>query len=585
MSKQTIAVLDRDKCVAGKKCSYECINFNPGVRMGKETVVKGEDGYPEFDEEDCIGCEISAKKCPFDAVDIVNKPQELDRPVHQYGKNSFRLYRLPVPLEESVVGIIGPNGIGKTTALKVLSGEITPNLGELEKTVDLKEAIQYYRGKEIQKHLEELKEKDVKVAIKPQTVNKLPKMFEGKVKELLEKTEQKNNLKEVIQKLELEEILERDLGSVSGGELQKIAIAATLIKEADLYCFDEPTSFLDVKQRLKVARVIRELAENNKVIVVEHDLGVVDYLSDYTQVVYGKKGTYGVFSNVKSSREGINQFLEGYLTDENIRFRKESITFETRPPSKPVKSKEKTDYPEFTKKYPGFQLDVEEGELRNGEVIGILGPNAIGKTTFIKVLAGEEDPDIKLDKKISYKPQYLKMKSKKTVKQLVNSQEILEQVFDLRIKKFIEDLYEKNINNLSGGELQRVAIALALARPSDVCLLDEPSAFLDVERRVEASKLIRKVSTDREITTLVVDHDITLVDHVSDRLMIFEGKPGTKGKARSPVPMEKGMNKFLEKMDITFRRDPQTGRPRANKPGSRKDREQKKNRNYFYASN
>ena len=102
-----IAVINKDKCQA-KKCGWLCIKICPGVRMGEETIVKGEDGFPVISEELCTGCGICPKRCPFHAISIVNLPEELENPVHQYGVNAFRVFNLPVPKENNIVGIIGP---------------------------------------------------------------------------------------------------------------------------------------------------------------------------------------------------------------------------------------------------------------------------------------------------------------------------------------------------------------------------------------------------------------------------------------------------------------------------------------------
>jgi len=128
-----------------------------------------------------------------------------------------------------------------------------------------------------------------------------------------------------------------------------------------------------------------------------------------------------------------------------------------------------------------------------------------------------------------------------------------------------------------------VLIACALGKEHEILFLDEPSAFLDVEQRLRVAKLIRSHVENRETAAFVVDHDLQLIDSISDRLMVFEGERGVSGEGRSPSSLDEGMNRFLKTLDITFRRDPQTGRARANKPDSQKDREQKESGKYYYA--
>ena len=123
-------------------------------------------------------------------------------------------------------------------------------------------------------------------------------------------------------------MLEREVGQLSGGELQRFIIGLTCVQQADIYMFDEPSSYLDVKQRLNASRMIRsQLSHNNYVIVVEHDLSILDYLSDFICCLYGTPGAYGVVTMPFSVREGINIFLAGFIPTENMRFRDEELTF------------------------------------------------------------------------------------------------------------------------------------------------------------------------------------------------------------------------------------------------------------------
>lgn len=579
-----IAVLHADRCQP-KKCARECIKYCPGVRMGEETIVFV-DGKPRISEELCTGCGICVKKCPFEAISIVGLPDELESGlVHQYGKNGFRLFYLPYPTERSVTGIIGENGMGKTTILKIFSGEIIPNFGRLDQE-SKENVLEHYSGTQFYDYFKRLYEGSIRVVHKPQYVDLLPKVVKGKVREILEGIDEKNILDEISVKLDLEKSLNRDIKEISGGELQSVAIVAALLREADVYVFDEPSSYLDVKQRLKVAAVIREIAEKKRVVVVEHDLVVLDYLADYIYLLYGKVGAYGVVSHPRSVREGINVYLEGYLKEENIRFRREPIRFEVKPPPQIREGEPLVKFSNLKKKFSNFTLVVEGGEMYRGEVIGVLGPNAIGKTTFVKMLAGViemDEGEVNREAKVSYKPQYIKPEEGISVECVL--EKVMSPFFEKEIFKplGLEQLSHKNLEELSGGELQRVAVALCLGREADIYLLDEPSAYLDVEQRLRIAKIIRRVMEKKECAALVVDHDLLFMDYISDRLMIFYGNPGSSGKATKPLEMREGMNRFLGEVGITFRRDPETGRPRVNKPGSIKDREQKARGEYYYA--
>jgi ATP-binding cassette subfamily E protein 1 len=592
MGKKRIVVHDRELC-RFESCGYKCIKTCPLNRSGEECIIKGEDGFPVFNEELCIGCSLCAKACEkagFSAIDVVNLPKELEEdPIHRYGKNQFALYRLPIPKKAMVTGLIGPNGIGKTTVINILSGNLKPNVGLLKGEATWPFIIEKFKGTELQDYLVKLSHKNIRVGYKPQHVDLIPQMWKGRVKNLLEKHE---GYEKIIHKLGIEEMLDKEVKSLSGGELQLLAIASVLSKAYDFYFFDEPSSYLDVKQRLMVAKEIRKLAASHEVMVVEHDLAILDYLSDHVHILYGRPGAFGVVSNPYGVRVGINTYLEGFIKEENVRFRNKPIVFSktARPPSK---DRLFLEFSGFEKAFESFALRTEPGAVYRGEIIGILGPNSIGKTTFIRMLIGELKPDngkaIKMS--LSYKPQRLVMRKDEgetEVREYISSK-TGDRIEDSEFKKIlslfgIERNMEKKMKNLSGGELQAVFIACALGKEHDILLLDEPSAFLDVEQRLRTARLIRAHVESTEKSAFVVDHDLQLIDSIADRIMVFEGERGMKGEGKAPCTLRDGMNRFLKTLDITFRRDPQTGRARANKPNSQKDREQKDAGQYYYSN-
>ncbi len=571
-----LAVIDPKKCNPNK-CHHECMKACPINRQDKQCIHLNEKGdLARIDEDLCIGCKLCIKACPFGAIHIVNLAEEKGQLVHQFGKNTFRLYNLPAPKEGFVVGLLGQNSVGKTTALRILFGDIKLNLGDFENVPKLKEVISKFRGTELQNFFEKFENKEIKVAYKSQQVDKIPMLFKGKVSDFL-----KNKRKEV------EEIWNRKLKELSGGELQKIAIFATIERDADLYLFDEPSSYLDVKQRLELAKDIRKLAETKKVVVVEHDLATLDFLSDIIYIFYGDAGVFGVVSQNKSVRDGINQFLDGFLIQENIKIRPEEISFLVRR-NKFALEESILEFPEIYHKFKNFDLKIEKGEILKGEVLGIFGENALGKTTFARILAGELKPKKGSFNKIriSHKPQYLSSDFKGTVREVLS---LKNDIYSTEFRtKFIqpydlEKLMEKKVDELSGGELQKIAIVLCLAQKADVYLLDEPSAYLDVETRIKLAKDLRTFVEKNNTSVLIIDHDLLLLDYVCDRTIVFEGIPGISGHARSPVPLREGINEFLKNLNITFRVDPRTGRPRANKIGSQKDKEQKKKKDFYCA--
>jgi len=562
------------------------------VRSHKE-AIHFEDDRPVIVELLCSGCGICIKKCPFNAISIVNLPDELEKECsYRFGQNTFKLYRLPTPSPGIVLGLLGQNGIGKTTTLKILSGETKLNLGNYENPPDWNEIIRHFRGSTLQDYFQKISNGKLKISYKPQYVDKISKVVSGKVGELLEKVDERGKLNKIAEQLELKQLWNRPLEVLSGGELQRVAVAASICREADTYLFDEPSSYLDVKQRLEVARAIRSLKKDEKtVIVAEHDLAIIDYLSDQICIFYGEPGVYGIVSHVHGVRTGINIYLQGYIPDENIRFRKEAIMFHEKPPTVSfVVGETLLKWEQIEKTFEGFKLVARPGKIKKGEIIGILGPNGIGKTTFVKILAGIEDADDGRkfgELEVSYKPQYISAEYEGTVQELLMS--VAKENFTSSWYKTeilqplrIHMLLDRNVAELSSGELQKVAIAACLSRKAELYLLDEPSAYLDVEERLNMAHAIRRIVETHNVTAFVVEHDVVAQDFIADRLMVFTGEPGVKGMANPPTSLRDGMNMFLKEMQVTFRRDPVTKRPRVNKDGSKLDKFQKEIGEYYY---
>ncbi|KAH8808229.1 P-loop containing nucleoside triphosphate hydrolase protein [Xylogone sp. PMI_703] len=401
-----------------------------------------------------------------------------------------------------------------------------------------------------------------------------------------------HNLDEVLEVLELKHILDRDVNLLSGGELQRFAIGTVCVQQADVYMFDEPSSFLDIKQRLSAAKVIRSLLRpDDYVICVEHDLSVLDYLSDFICVLYGKPAVYGVVTLPASVREGINIFLDGHIPTENLRFREESLTFRIAEAADEFMADRSRafHYPAMQKTLGSFNLSIEAGDFTDSEIIVMMGENGTGKTTFCRMLAGAEKPDGTQkvpEMKISMKPQKITPKFEGTVRQLffkkikpafLSPQFQTDVVKPLKLDEFID----QEVKTLSGGELQRVALVLALGLPADIYLIDEPSAYLDSEQRIIAARVIKRYVFHNQCrrhvrtksiyrfimhakkTAFVVEHDfimatvcifhirvqilfrnflLTEKQYLADRVIVFDGQPGIKSRANTPESLLTGNN-------------------------------------------
>ena len=560
--------------------------------MEEDTIIIDEaTKKPIISEELCSGCGICTNRCPFNAINVINLPEELDDPIHRFGQNMFELFGLPKVSKGSVLGILGPNGIGKSTIMRILSGEMIPNFGDWESSPkDWEETIDYFKGSQLQNYFKDLANNEIKVIHKPQMVDQLPKFVKGNVSNLLNGADERGKFDEAVRTLDLKNVLERDIANLSGGELQRVAIAASFLRDGDFYYFDEPTSWLDVRQRLNAVKTIRSLAEDGKaVMVIEHDLATLDAISDHIHILYGQSGAYGVVSQMKGVRVGINAYINGFLKEENVRIRKQPIEFSIRPPTPEDEGEAIVSYTDLKKDYEGFSLKAEAGEIFHDEIVTAFGSNGIGKTTFAKILAGVESPDegeVEEDIKIAYKPQYIMSDFEGRVEDFLYTYapSYGSKIFKSEIMKTftLEEILDKQVKELSGGELQRLAVATTLSKDAEIYLFDEPTAFLDVEQRLIAGRAIRKIIESRNAASLIIDHDIVFIDYISDRAMVFNGEPGLEGKATKPTDLRTSMNTFLKDLKITFRRDKETKRPRVNKLDSYLDREQKGEGEYYY---
>uniref|UniRef100_A0A8C5AW53 ATP-binding cassette sub-family E member 1 n=1 Tax=Gadus morhua TaxID=8049 RepID=A0A8C5AW53_GADMO len=460
-----IAIVNHDKCKP-KKCRQECKKSCPVVRMGKLCIeVTNQSKIVWISESLCIGCGICIKKCPFGSLSIINLPSNLEKETtHRYCANAFKLHRLPIPRPGEVLGLVGTNGIGKSTALKILAGKQKPNLGKFDDPPDWQEILTYFRGSELQNYFTKILEDDLKAIVKPQYVDQIPRTVQGSVGEILSRKDDSKTETTVCAQLDLTHLRERNVEDLSGGELQRFAIAVVCIQRADIFMFDEPSSYLDVKQRLKAAITIRSLIRPDR------------------------------------------------------------------------------------------------------------SPDEGGDVPVLNV---------------SYKPQKISPKFKGSVRALLHDKirdayTHPQFVTDVMKPLQMDSIIDQAVQNLSGGELQRVALALCLGKPADVYLIDEPSAYLDSEQRLIAARVIKRFILHAKKTAFVVEHDFIMATYLADRVIVFDGIPSKDCAANTPQTLLAGMNKFLSQLEITFRRDPNNFRPRINKMNSIKDVEQKKSGNYFF---
>ena len=585
-----VAIVDADKCKPSK-CNLECKKYCPVNKTGKQCITgEQKDKVITISEQLCIGsvCGLCVKKCPFDAITIINLPSELENQlVHRYGTNGFCLYRLPLPKVGSVIGILGNNGCGKTTILKILSNKQVPsNFSGMEMPITTRK---YFEG--IGK---------ITTSYKPQHVDLISRALKGKVSDFFTKNKVDiSQYQKEDQLLSISCLLDKEVANLSGGELQRFSIFVVSIKDADFYIYDEPSSFLDIKQRINMATLLQQKGQSIHILVVDHDLSVMDMVSDYIHILYGQSAKYGIASTVMNTNNGINTFLDGYISAENMRFREEPLSFRINKEDVEDEQEEKVfKYPDMTQTYDTFSLQVKGSSFKNNEITVLLGENGIGKTTFIKLLAqhlkesnqlccAPDGKSVERNMTISYKPQMIAPKFQGTVSELLYSKikdAMMHSQFTLDVIKPLEiqKLFDRPLSELSGGELQVVGIALCLGTNADVYLLDEPSAYLDCNKRVTVAKIVRKFIKNTGKSCFVVEHDLLMILYFADKILFFEGIPSKQGTVTESLGVTEGLNKFLKSVNVTMRRDHESGRPRFNKLDSVKDKKQKQEGQYIF---
>lgn len=622
-----IAIINKEKCKPSK-CNFECGMICPINRQKKEciTLIDIEDmahnkqskKIAKINEVSCIGCGLCAKEqehggCPFNAVMIVNIPTEINKDiVHRYGPNGFRLYKMPILKSGIVLGLIGQNGIGKTTIINILSGKLKPNFeSTAEKTNQ--QIIQMFKGSEMHKYMTKLYTNKFKINIKTQLVDSLIPMLKHKridpvVKDFIEKRSEYDTNDpwyiNVISTLNITSYLNSKVITLSGGELQRLICAVSLLSKSDVYIFDEPSNYLDVWQRLKMAELIKSLiTPDNYVIVIEHDLAILDYVSDEVSILYGYPNAYGVVSRPMGTANAINSYFEGYIQSENMRFRTNEYSLAPIVVGKieTTINKSKIEYESDVITYNGFELTIQSGSFcKEGSITVIMGKNGTGKTTFVNNVVSK----FKNHSVVSYKPQYL------LIDQFANSSGEYPTVYEFLIntirQNFVNDLFLsdvvrpldiesiKNIhlNELSMGNIQKVWIIYCLGQNADIYLLDEPSAHLDVEVRQTIIKVFKKFAIHNNKAMFIVEHDmminISLGLEPNSQAVVVDIDSIENGIKKCTVKtpsqnFSEGVNDFLKILNVTFHTQKRSinNRPRINKFGSQKDREQKLAGNYY----
>lgn len=535
-----LAVIDSALCKPSQ-CGHECVSVCPVNKLNQECVIIKEDAEEKIASIAaplCTGCGMCVRKCPFHAISVVNlvAPVE-EKLIFSYGENSFKLYGFALPMK-GVIGVLGDNGCGKTTNVKLIEGKIKPQ-------------------KKYSKEVEAFFSNMPSSIIKPQEI-KSAKL--GKVSDLLKKAGPRMN--ELRKVFDLDSLAGRKFDQLSGGELQRAYVAFALSKETEVFVLDEPFAFLDYAYRIRLVEYLRKEFSEKSVLLVDHDLSLLSYACDNAYIIFGEPGVYGIVSQPYATDRAINQFIEGFLDGENVRFREEPLKFKRQTPEK--KTDPATVLPADAVERGSFKVEnPEDITLYRGEIVGIVGRNGIGKSTLVQHYADMLDAPIK--------PQLLERGSD-LVLDVLSSDTPFKQRFvnEMNLKK-LEFL---SLEQLSGGELQKVEIFRALAEKQGqgmLFVLDEPTNMMDVKGRVALSRLLREKAKEG-CAVLVVDHDLEFVLNTVDRLVVLEGTPAVQGRVAGVFSKEKGISRLLSDFDLTYRRDQDIDRLKLNKAGSVKHR-------------
>jgi ATP-binding cassette, sub-family E, member 1 len=547
MSENRLAVIDKKLC-APDRCGRECAANCPVNKMRQECITIDE--IAQIDENLCTGCGICVKKCPFHAITIIkNAAPEPERLVYSYGVNGFKLYGLALP-RKGLTAVIGENGCGKSTNAKLLAGELKP---ENTPTTEIRDYFKQER----------------ELAVKPQ---ELGADISGKVGGLLEKIDD-GQLAELKELFDLQKVWEREFKQLSGGELQKVVVAATLMQNKEAFILDEPFAFLDYVYRIRLINYLKEKFSEKSVLLIDHDISLLSYVASGAYLLYGANGAFGSVSQSYSTDRAINMFLDGFIAPENVKFRSQPVKYKSYNEEKPGEELYFLEPAEVD--YGSFKVENKHSlALHQGEIVGVAGPNGIGKTTLIKEYC-KQDPD-----NLTLKPQILERGDEIVAKHLKT---------DTPFKQlFIEDMDLKRIeyyklDDLSGGELQKTRIYQCLSSDKhNAYVLDEPTNMLDVKARVALCKMLREKAKEGK-AVLVVDHDLEFLLNTVDRLLVMDGEPAKHGEVKGIYHKDEGVRLLLKKFDLSYRRDPATKRLKLNKAGSQKDRALKKSGEFVEA--
>jgi len=456
-----------------------------------------------------------------------------------------------------IVGIIGASGSGKSSLARTIMGLAAKNQTS-------KGQILWSNGSstaDLMKYSEEewssFRGKKATIVFQNPLLNLNPsasiQTHFDRLAALGESTYSRFNLQEILRKVDLEDESQNILTSfphqLSGGQQQRVLIALAIAQNVKLLILDEPMSSLDDQNQKGIIKILRQLTTETdlSIVLISHDLSVVKLLSDRIYVLYN-----GVFVETGSAAQVVGEPQHDYTkalvdaTSLGEKEKKVQTNASIISVSGLFHTYKKGGFLSFNKQkllaLKNITLDIEKGSI-----IGLVGPSGSGKSTLVKILLGIEqiqEGSVKFDKRQVLqmtKPeisQFIQMIPQNTTDALnprmLLNQQLIEvfkshypgsSSYETVIESLLSDVQlDKSLLNrypseLSGGEIQRMAIVRALIVRPQVLVLDESLSALDMLVQKEIIELILKLNQDLGMTIVMISHDHRLIQGSCDRIL------------------------------------------------------------------
>ena len=432
-----------------------------------------------------------------------------------------------------IILLCGKSGSGKTTVTKLVNGLI-PHFLEGSLSGDI-----YINGKNTsQMKIYEISEQVGSVFQNPKTqffnLDSDSELIFGLENKGEPSEEIKKRVSKAVYDLGIEKLLNRNVFKMSGGEKQLLAIASVYAMNPEIYVFDEPSANIDENGIEKIREVFIKLKTQGKTIIIsEHRLYYLTDLLD--RAIYLQEGEIKyIFSN--SELISLNDELRRKMGLRTfVKMNNEDFI-------SPVEYSDTDDFTVSNLKY-GYSKSVLKSvniSAGKGDIIAVTGENGQGKTTLMKILCGllkEQEGSVK------YKGKLFKYKSRRKLCYMV-MQDVIHQLFsESVIEEFelsdsktkteeVEEILtklelikfkDKYPLCLSGGQMQRLAVAVGILMNREIIIFDEPTSGLDYLNMLEISEIIKKFSKGKIV--FIVTHDKELIDNTCNKLLeISDGK-------------------------------------------------------------